>query len=210
MIIRNYPFPIIKIGENVYKFLPPDLLKSETDFLRLNKYLSIYNQKTKFNKFKIPKIRKYFLFTKTKYMGDTIFASEKGLSKLYNCISDFSNIFKEENDSTISLGDIQIRNVYFKEDLFYLLDLGRGAGEKVSYLYNQSRFLVHLIDCNLELQTIKILKKEKNKKFILKAMNQRSIKVFKKRLLSGNFKSAFFRMILYIKFNFKVNYFFIY
>ena len=204
MIIRNNPYPIIKIDENVYKFLPPDLIESETNFFCLNKYLSIYNQKTRLNKFKIPKIRKYFLFTKTKYLGDTVFESEQGLFKLYNCISDFSNIFKEENDLTISLGDIQIRNVYFKEDLFYLLDLGRGAGEKVSYLYNQARFLVHLIDCNLQLHSIKILKKEKNKRFILNAMHLRSIKVFKKRFLSGNFKSAFFRMILYIKFIFKV------
>ena len=137
-------------------------------------------------------------------MGKTVFESKKGLFKLYNCISTFSNIFKEETDLTISLGDIQIRNVYFKEDVFYLLDLGRGVGKKVSYFYNQARFLVYLIDCDLQMYSITILKKEKNKRFLLKAMHQRSMKVFKKRFLSGNFNSAFLRMILYIKFIFIV------
>ena len=51
MIIRNNPYPIIKIDENVYKFLPPDLIESETNFFCLNKYLSIYNQKNIMNLF---------------------------------------------------------------------------------------------------------------------------------------------------------------
>ena len=204
MIIREDPYPIVKVGENVYKFLPPNLLESETNFLAINKYLFLYNKKTKFNKLKIPPIRKFFLFTKTKYMGKNVYETQKGLLKLYNCISNFSSLFKEGTNSSISLGDIQLRNVYFKKDKFYLLDLGTGAGSKVSYLYNQARLLVHLIDCGYGPHVIKILENEKNKKNLIIEMNQRSINVFKKRIFSGKFISAIFRLISYIKFIFKI------
>ena len=204
MLIREKPFPILKIGNNIYKFLPPDLISSELDFLSIKKLLNIYNRKTNLNKFKIPTIKRYKLFTKTKYLGVTLFNSKKDVLDLYKCISDFSNCFRTNSLFTISLGDIQLRNVYqYKQD-FYLLDLGKSAGKKVDFLYNQSRFLVHLIDCDMSKTVLEILKEEKKKRILLKAMFKRSLIVFKKRVSTGRIVSGFFRFFSFLNLIFKI------
>ena len=71
----------------------------------------------------------------------------KNIYELYDSISDFSKI-NFNGETTISLGDIQLRNVYKNNNFFVLSDLGIQAGEKVSLNYDRARFLVNLIDCN--------------------------------------------------------------
>ena len=204
MLIREKPYPIIRIGKNIYKFLPPNLIHTELDFLSIKEFLSVYNKKSKFNKLKIPKVKKFKLFTKTKYLGDTLFKSKKDILNLYKCISDFSILFNKGSFFTISLGDIQLRNVYKNKQGFYLLDLGQGAGKRVHFLYNQARFLVHLIDCNMVNTVLEILKRDSKRNYLVKAMNRRCLFVFKKRIFSGNIVSAIYRLFSYLKLLFKL------
>ena len=163
MLLRKRPFPIIKIGEYVYKFLPPDLLEIETDFFELNDRISIYNEDTPFAKFVIPQIDKFKFFTKTPFLGETLFESKNNIELLFKSISYFSQIFKQEDRTTVCIGDIQLRNVYFSNGDFYLLDLGISANKKVPIFYNESRFLVHLVDSGFSNKVSSILKSSINK-----------------------------------------------
>ena len=56
MIIRENPSLIIKINNNVYKFLPTNEIKKETNWTKIEDKLIRFNQKTSKINFKIPKI----------------------------------------------------------------------------------------------------------------------------------------------------------
>lgn len=200
MLLRKKPFPIIKIGEYVYKFLPPDLLEIETSFFDLKDKIAIYNEKTAFAKFIIPQIDKFKFFTKTTFLGETLFESRENIDLLFKSISYFSELLKKEDGTTVCIGDIQLRNVYFKNEYFYLLDLGISADKKVPMFYNESRFLVHLVDSGFSNKVSSILKSSINKEEILLLMNRRYIKVVKKRLFAKKYFSCFYRALSYLKF----------
>ena len=177
MIIRENPYLIIKINQKVYKFLTPEELKVETNWLKIEEQINIFNKETKKTNFAIPNIELTDNFTRTNYLGIDLFASGEKIYELYDSISEFSNIFFLGN-STISLGDIQLRNVYYKNNKFFLSDLGMQAGIKSNLYYDRSRFLVNLIDCNYKKQAKNILASEKQKKLILEEMDKRYYKVF--------------------------------
>ncbi len=119
MIIRENPSLIIKIKNNVYKFLPNKEIKKETSWTKIKNKLNKFNQKTKKTNLKIPEIYSTPFFTKTKYLGQDLFSMGKNIYELYDSISDFSKI-NFNGETTISLGDIQLRNVY-KNNKFFII-----------------------------------------------------------------------------------------
>ena len=198
MIIRENPSLIIKIKNNVYKFLPNEEIKKETDWTKIKNKLNKFNLKTKKTNLKIPEIYSTPFFTKTNYLGQDLFSLGKNIYELYDSISDFSRIHFN-GKTTISLGDIQLRNVYKNNKFFVLSDLGIQAGEKVTLNYDRARFLVNLIDCNYLEEAKNIIQNEKYKKSIILEMNKRSFKVFKKRLINLKVFSAIYRLLKFYK-----------
>ena len=198
MIIRENPSLIIKIKNNVYKFLPNEEIKKETDWTKIKNKLNKFNLKTKKTNLKIPEIYSTPFFTKTNYLGQDLFSLGKNIYELYDSISDFSRIHFN-GKTTISLGDIQLRNVYKKNKFFVLSDLGTQAGKKVSLNYDRARFLVNLIDCNYLEEAKNIIQKEHNKKSIILEMNKRCLKVFKKRLINLKVFSGIYRLLKFYK-----------
>ena len=198
MIIRENPSLIIKIKNNVYKFLPNEEIKKETDWTKIKNKLNKFNLKTKKTNLKIPEIYSTPFFTKTNYLGQDLFSLGKNIYELYDSISDFSRIHFN-GKTTISLGDIQLRNVYKNNKFFVLSDLGIQAGEKVSLNYDRARFLVNLIDCNYLEEAKNIIQNENYKKSIILEMNKRCFKVFKKRLINLKVFSAIYRLLKFYK-----------
>ena len=197
MIIREKPYLILKIRNNVYKFLPNNLLAIETCWLVIKKNLKEFNKITNEMKLKIPTVEKSPYYIKTIYFGKDLFTLGSNIEDLYKTIRDFSYMFLE-NDKTISLGDIQLRNVYLNQDEFILSDLGIHAEQKVDIYYDRARFLVNLIDCNYQNKVNNILNNEKDKKNILASMEKRYLKVMKKRIKNLKIISSLFRSIKFI------------
>ena len=202
MIIREKPYPIIVINNYVYKFLPSEKLKLELNWLCLIPKINYFNTLCKSRKLFVPKITIGFNYIRMKNLGEPLYNRKDLIFELYDSISEFSHLnFKER--FTTSLGDAQLRNIYNYKGKFAVLDLGSNAGKKVTLYYDRARFLVHLIDCNLSFEVNKILKNEKYSNEIIKEMDKRAIRVFKKRLfLSANFISAIYRLINYSKWRF--------
>ena len=73
MIIRKKPYLILKIGNNVYKFLPSKLLAIETRWLNIKNNLNEFNKITTKSKLKIPTINKSPYYSKTSYLGKDLF-----------------------------------------------------------------------------------------------------------------------------------------
>ena len=201
MIIRENPSLIIKINNNVYKFLPTNEIKKETNWTKIEDKLIRFNQKTSKINFKIPKIYSTYFFTKTNYLGKDLCSLGKNIYELYDSISDFSRIYFN-GKNTISLGDIQLRNIFKNGNNFILNDLGIQAGVKVSFNYDRARFLVNLIDCNYLKEAKNIIEKEEHKKSLILEMDKRCLQVFKKRLINLSIFSAIFRLFKYYKWKF--------
>lgn len=203
MIIRDTPYPIIKLKNKVYKFLSQEEIKNEISWQDIKKYLNYFN-KSSFNNFKIPDISLTKYFIQSEYLGKSIFFKIDKIYDLFQLVKKFSNFYKDKNKNTISLGDIQLRNVYTKKNDFILLDLGKGAGEQVYYLYNEARLILNIADCGFYNEAINIFSKEDNKDILIIEIYKRSIFVFKKRLKKRKFKSALFRLILFLVFYFRL------
>ena len=79
MIIRENPFPILRIQNKVYKFLPEKQIIQDTNWLSINKKISKFNKKTNTNtkKFKIPKIELTKFFIRMDYYGKSIYYSKE-------------------------------------------------------------------------------------------------------------------------------------
>ncbi len=201
MIIREKPSLIIKINNNVYKFLPKNEIKKETNWTKIENKLIRFNQKTSKINFKIPKIYSTYFFTKTNYLGKDLFSLGKNIYELYDSISDFSKIYFN-GENTISLGDIQLRNIFKNGNYFILNDLGIQAGINVSINYDRARFLVNLIDSNYLKEAKNIIEKEEDKKSLILEMDKRCLQVFKKRLINLSIFSALLRLFKYYKWRF--------
>ena len=73
MIIREKPYLILKIRNNVYKFLPSNLLAIETGWLTIENKLREVNKITTRMKLKIPTVEKSPYYSKTNYLGKDLF-----------------------------------------------------------------------------------------------------------------------------------------
>ena len=198
MIIRENPFPILRLKNKVYKFLPEKKIPLDINWVSIYPKIKIFNKETNTKKFKIPNIEKTKYFIRMDYYGKSIYDSKEKINDLFKAINYFSKIFKDKENKTISLGDIQLRNVYFNKNKFIILDLGTGAGDKVDLFYNQARFLLNIIDCGFYKEALNIVKNKKNKNQIIKEIRRRVIIVFIKRLKSGSIKSALFRFVSFL------------
>ena len=198
MIIRDKPYLILNIRNKVYKFLPKDLLKKEKKWLQIKPLLNQFNIKTNKKKLELPFVEFSPFYTKTKYLGEDLFKLGSNIIELYESIKDFSYMFLD-NKKTISLGDIQLRNVYLNESNFVVSDLGIQAGKDVNVYYDRARFLVNLIDCSYIKEANILLDSEKDKNYILFEMDKRYKKVTEKRIKNFKIFSASYRFFKYIK-----------
>ena len=197
MIIRDKPYLILNINNKVYKFLPNDLLKQEEKWLEIKPLLHQFNIRTNNMKIELPSVEFSPFYTKTKYLGEDLFKIGSNIMELYESIKEFSYMFLD-NKKTISLGDIQLRNVYLNDSNFTVSDLGTQAGKHVNVFYDRARFLVNLIDCNYIKEANNIINIEKEKNCILFEMDKRYKKVTEKRIRNFKIISASYRFFKYL------------
>ena len=176
--------------------MPCDKLKVELNWLCISSKINNFNKVCNSKKLIIPKITIGQNYIRMRNLGFPIYKERSKILQLYKCICEFS-VLNKIGQFTTSLGDMQLRNVYYYNDNFAILDLGNYAGKKVSFQYNKARFLVHLIDCNLFSEVNEILKEESYDSELIEEMDRRSSRVFMKRFNGKNLFSSLYRKLIY-------------
>lgn len=200
-IFTTSPFLIFRLNQSVYKFIDTNRHFDEYLWAFKSHLLSKFSNFSSIQ-LEIPALHLYEYFLHMNYVGTTIYSNHLHISSFYNVLRSFSYFYEDFDESTLSLGDCQLRNVYVSSNGFYLLDLGKQFGSQVSLYYDRARFLVHLIDSGFQPFVLALLQSDSDKDIIIHHMKSRCHYVFFKRLKFFNPFSAIYRLFLFYRWYF--------